>query len=49
MKFNRDNIVDKLDLATKDELVVLKKIIEKQQKEIKDLKKNKKFKKAKKS
>ncbi len=47
MKFNRDNIVDKLDLATKDELVVLKKIIEKQQKEIKDLKKNKKFKKAK--
>ena len=49
MKFNRDNIVDKLDLATKDELVVLKKIIEKQQKEIKYLKKNKKFKKAKKS
>ena len=49
MKFNRDNIVDKLDLATKDELVVLKKIIEKQQKEIRDLKKNKKFKKAKKS
>ena len=49
MKFNRDNWVDKLDLVTRDELVVLKKIIEKQQKEIQDLKKNKKFKKAKKS
>ena len=49
MKFNRDNWVNKLDLVTRDELVVLKKIIEKQQKEIRDLKKNKKSKKAKKS
>ena len=39
MKFNRDNWVNKLDLVTRDELVVLKKIIEKQQKEIQDLKK----------
>ncbi len=49
MKFNRDNWVNKLDLVTRDELVVLKKIIEKQQKEIRDLKKNKNSKKAKKS
>tara|TARA_B100002052_G_scaffold143769_1_gene131533 strand:- start:2038 stop:2283 length:246 start_codon:yes stop_codon:yes gene_type:complete len=49
MKFNRDNWVNKLDLVTRDELVVLKKIIEKQQKEIQDLKKNKNSKKAKKS
>ena len=49
MKFNRDNWVNKLDLVTRDELVVLKKIIEKQKKEIQDLKKNKNSKKAKKS
>ena len=49
MKFNKENLADKLDLVRRDEFIVLKKIIEKQQKEIKDLKKNKKFKKAKKS
>ena len=46
MKFNRENLVSKLDLVTKEEFVVLKKLIEKQQKEISFLKK-KKFKKAK--
>ncbi|MAV57114.1 MAG: hypothetical protein CMI79_06310 [Candidatus Pelagibacter sp.] len=58
MKFNRDNLANKLDLVTREEFVILKKIIEKQQKEIKNLKnlknskklkKFKKFKKAKKS
>ena len=44
--------MSKLDLVTKDEFIVLKKILEKQQKELNDLKKiqkKKKFKKAKKS
>ena len=52
MKFNRDNLANKLDLVTREEFVILKKIIEKQQKEIKNLKNSKnlkKFKKAKKS
>ena len=47
MKFNRENLVSKLDLVTKEEFVVLKKLIEKQQKEISFLKKKKKSKKAK--
>ena len=47
-KFKKENLVSKLDLVTRDELVVLKKIIDKQQKEINFLKNNKKFKKAKK-
>ena len=49
IKFNKENLASKLDLVTRDEFVVLKKIIEKQQKEINLLKKNKKSKKAKKS
>ena len=49
MKFNKENLADKLDLVRRDEFIVLKKIIEKQQKEIRDLKKNKNSKKAKKS
>ena len=52
MKFNRDNLANKLDLVTREEFVILKKIIEKKKKEIKNLKnskKLKKFKKAKKS
>ena len=49
MKFNRENLVSKLDFVTKEEFVVLKKLIEKQQKEISLLKKKKKFKKAKRS
>ena len=41
MKFNKENLADKLDLVRRDEFIVLKKIIEKQQKEIRDLKKKK--------
>ncbi len=49
IKFNKDDLAGKLDLVTKDELIVLKKIVEKQQKEINFLKKRKNSKKAKKS
>jgi len=49
IKFNKENLAGKLDLVTRDEFLVLKKLIEKQQKEINFLKKNKKFKKVKKS
>ena len=49
IKFNRENLASKLDLVTKEEIEVLKKLIEKQQKEICLLKKKKKFKKAKRS
>tara|TARA_B100000029_G_scaffold463007_1_gene495975 strand:+ start:363 stop:608 length:246 start_codon:yes stop_codon:yes gene_type:complete len=49
IKFNRENLASKLDLVTKEEIEVLKKLIEKQQKEISLLKKKKKFKKAKRS
>ena len=41
MKFNREKIASKLDLVTREEFIVLKKIIEKQQKEINSLKKKK--------
>tara|TARA_Y100001970_G_scaffold16323_1_gene18355 strand:+ start:8653 stop:8898 length:246 start_codon:yes stop_codon:yes gene_type:complete len=49
MKFNRENLANKLDLVTKEEFAVLKKLITKQQKEISTLKKKKKSKKAKRS
>tara|TARA_Y100001958_G_C21206823_1_gene532833 strand:+ start:795 stop:1043 length:249 start_codon:yes stop_codon:yes gene_type:complete len=50
LKFKKEDLVSKLDLVTKDEFAVLKKIIDKQQKEISELKiKQKKLKKAKKS
>jgi BMFP domain-containing protein YqiC len=42
LKFKRDNLIDKLQLVSRDEFNVLKKIIEKQQKQINLLKKNKK-------
>tara|TARA_B100001029_G_C15055029_1_gene453707 strand:+ start:2292 stop:2537 length:246 start_codon:yes stop_codon:yes gene_type:complete len=48
LKFRKENFANKLDLVTKDEIAILKKIIEKQQKEIEILKKKKKTKKAKK-
>ena len=48
MKFQKEHIAGKLDLVTKKEFQILKKLIEKQQKEINKLKKNR-FKKAKKS
>ena len=41
MKFNREKLANKLDLVTREEFVVLKKIIVKQQKEINSLKKKK--------
>ena len=42
IKFKKEDFVSKLDLVTKNEFIILKKIIEKQQKEINELKKNKK-------
>ena len=47
-KFQKDNVAGKLDLVTKKEFEILKKLIEKQQKEINKLKKNR-SKKARKS
>ena len=41
VKFNKDKLADKLDLVTREEFNVLKKVIEKQQKEIKNLKNKK--------
>ena len=49
LKFQRDNLISKLDLVSREEFNVLKKVIEKQQKEINSLKKMKTIKKAKKS
>ena len=46
LKFKKDKIINKLELVSREEFEVLKKIIEKQQKEINFLKK-KKSKKAK--
>ena len=49
LKFKRDDLIDKLQLVSREEFNILKKIIEKQQNEINLLKKNKKTTKAKKS
>ena len=51
VKFKKENLVNNLDLVTREEFTILKKLIEKQQKEIQNLKKNKlrKFKKGKRS
>ena len=49
LRFKRDNLIDILQLVSRDEFNILKKIIEKQQKQIDLLKKNKKTTKAKKS
>ena len=46
-KFKKDNIVSKLDLVSREEFEVLKKLVEQQDKKIKQMKK--KTKKAKKS
>ena len=48
LKFKRDDLIDKLQLVSREEFNILKKIIEKQQKQIDQLKKNKKITKAKK-
>ena len=49
LKFQRDNIISKLELVSREEFNVLKKVIEKQQKEINLLRKKKTIKRAKKS
>ena len=49
LKFKRDNFIDKLQLVSREEFNILKKVIEKQQKQINLLKKNKKTTKVKRS
>ena len=49
LKFKRDKIVSKLDLVTREEFEILKKLVQKQDEIIKKLKRKTKFKKAKKS
>ncbi len=49
LKFKKDKIINKLELVTKKEFDVLKKVVQKQDLIIKKLLKNKKTKKAKKS
>ena len=49
LKFKRDKLINKLDLVSKEEFEVLKKIVQMQEKIIKELKKKKNTKKAKKS
>jgi BMFP domain-containing protein YqiC len=49
LKFKRDNLIDKLQLVSREEFNILKKIIEKQQQQINLLKKNKEITKVKKS
>ncbi len=49
LKFKRDKIINKLDLVSKEEFEVLKKIVQKQDLIIKKILKSKKTKKAKKS
>jgi BMFP domain-containing protein YqiC len=41
LKFKRDNLIDKLELVSREEFNILKKVIEKQQKQIDQLKKKK--------
>ena len=48
-KFKKDKIINKLELVSRDEFEVLKKIVQKQDAVIKKLTKNKKTKKVKKS
>ena len=49
LKFTRDKIINKLDLVSREDFEVLKKIVQKQDAVIKKLTKNKKTKKAKRS
>ena len=49
LKFQRDKIIGKLDLVSREEFEILKKIVQKQDTIIKKFLKNKKLKKAKKS
>ena len=49
LKFTRDKLINKLQLVSREEFEVLKKVIQKQELTIKKLLKNKSTKKAKKS
>ena len=49
LKFKKDKIINKLELVSREEFEVLKKIVQKQDMIIKKLEKNKKTKKVKKS
>ena len=49
LKFKKDQLVNKLNLVSREEFEVLKRIVQKQDQIIKQLKKNRKSKKAKKS
>ena len=49
LKFRKDKIINKLELVSREEFEVLKKIVQKQDATIKQLIKNKKTKKAKRS
>ena len=49
LRFKKDKILNKLNLVSRQEFEILKKIVQKQQAEIKKLSKSKKAKKAKKS
>ena len=49
LRFKKDKILNKLDLVSRQEFEILKKIVQKQQAEINKLSKSKKAKKAKKS
>ena len=48
LKFKKDKILNKLDLVSREEFEVLKKIVQKQEEIIKKLKQNTKYKKIKK-
>ena len=48
LKFKKDNLIDKLQLVSREEFEILKKIVQKQDEEINKLKKIRKTKKAKK-
>ena len=47
LKFKRDKAINDLRLVSKDDFVILKKVVEKQEEKIKKLKKQKKSKKSK--
>ena len=49
LKFKKDKLINKLDLVSREEFEILKKLVQKQEIIIKKIKKNKKSKKAKKS
>ena len=49
LKFKKDKLINKLQLVSREEFEVLKKIVQKQEEIIKKLKQNTKFKKVKKS